>query len=50
VTQERMTLDLCFVTSVTLQQLESDGLVSRGVVGEPRVQLEYCLTAFGGTR
>jgi DNA-binding HxlR family transcriptional regulator len=32
-----------------LRQLERDGLVSRGVVGEPRVQVEYCLTAFGGT-
>ena len=30
-----------------LRQLERDGLVSRTVVSEPHVQVEYCLTAFG---
>jgi DNA-binding HxlR family transcriptional regulator len=30
-----------------LRQLERDGLVSRTVVSEPHLQVEYCLTAFG---
>jgi DNA-binding HxlR family transcriptional regulator len=32
-----------------LRQLERDGLVSRAVLGEPRLQVEYSLTAFGAT-
>lgn len=32
-----------------LRQLERDGLVSRAVVGEPHLQVQYCLTAFGAT-
>jgi DNA-binding HxlR family transcriptional regulator len=32
-----------------LRQLERDGLVSRTVVSEPQLQVEYCLTAFGAS-
>jgi DNA-binding HxlR family transcriptional regulator len=32
-----------------LRQLERDGLLSRTVVGEPHLQVEYSLTVFGAT-
>lgn len=37
------------VLTEQLRQLESDGLVSRSVVGEPRVRVDYRLTEFGAT-